>query len=906
MTLAGADRHMAHDESPTGSTRRGPTIAALIAVFSLLPALAVLASSWSSYHQANDERARSLAAVAATRDVVRLATVSIAVDDEKNWSGAVSTIAALDVPDSTVEVGLPTSPTVALEGAHRRVDDLTAGHDDPALDAAIDKARSASNSRERLWRYEQVLELLADRLGEAQNGQLIAGVQMRGVRDLSDAVAYTRSLNAVMNSYFATRFDVRGTALDEGASLIESIATYDHDLARLRARFVTHPGLERQVEVLSGDIRVTALVDRARALAQSVVTDGVMGQTAPLRLDTVIAEFDHLRSVFAVGELSSMKAPLLIEWVGDRLLGSTAATAATAERDLRNAMLAGGAGLALSALAILFGSAMISSPIRALSLAVRDLRDGEPNMQRTGAAPRGPREVREVFHLLNDTSENLELISQQAHALASGALQAPVLDTTATGGLGGSIQRAVARLREALSQQEAFRRQLVHEASHDGLTQLANRSTSLAHLGQAIARSERSGATVAVLFIDLDRFKEINDTQGHHVGDVVLTTVAERLIDAVRAGDHVGRLGGDEFVVIAEPVATMGAAVELAHRIVEIVAAPIDIGDITVRIGASVGVALSGSGELTADEMLRDADLAVYRVKDSGRGGVEVCDEALRSAVAEFSDLTTALRHALAHNELVLHYQAIVDALGDRTIAHEALVRWRRPDGSLVPPAGFIAHAERTGLIIDLDRWVLNAAIRQLVDWQYDDHMRGIPLSVNVSAQHLVDASFVDDVLAPLAHWHVDPSLLIIEVTESAVLDDLATAATKLECLREHGIAVAIDDFGTGFTSITQLRRLPVDILKIDRAYTSRASLDPKDAAIVKLIIDTGHLLGASITAEGVETLDEATLLSALGSDALQGFLYSRPGPPEVLDRSLAAVPEYATADVAAAPPPRR
>jgi predicted signal transduction protein with EAL and GGDEF domain len=370
--------------------------------------------------------------------------------------------------------------------------------------------------------------------------------------------------------------------------------------------------------------------------------------------------------------------------------------------------------------------------------------------------------------------------------------------------------------------------------------------------------------------------------------------VAQRLVTTVREGDHVGRLGGDEFVVIAEPVQGVEDAMGLADRVLAALREPIDIGTVMVDVGASIGVALSDGSDLTADEVLRDADLAVYRAKANGRDSIEICNEDLRNEVAEAADLSVAIRQAIEQDEFVMHYQPIVDSTTNELRALEALVRWERPGHSgLVPPDVFVTFAERSTLIVDLDRWVLDAVARQIAEWQTDPRWSGVPVAINVSGRHLAHDRFVQHVLEPLQAHSIEPAAIIIEITESALLDDLASAAVKLQHLRDRGVLVSIDDFGTGYTSLAHLRSLPIDILKIDRSFTATAVNGPHEESIVKLIIDTGHLLGARITAEGVETASEADTMVDLGSDSLQGFYYARPQPADAvlaLAESLTAV----------------
>jgi diguanylate cyclase (GGDEF)-like protein len=386
------------------------------------------------------------------------------------------------------------------------------------------------------------------------------------------------------------------------------------------------------------------------------------------------------------------------------------------------------------------------------------------------------------------------------------------------------------------------------------------------------------------MFLDLDGFKEINDRLGHQAGDIVLETTAHRLVSAVREGDHVGRLGGDEFIVIAEPVDGVAEAMELAERLLDIVSQPLLVRGTSVSVDACIGVALAHETDLTADELLRDADLAVYEAKTLGRGRVELCDDDLRVQMTRQADLESALSKAIANDELTVHYQPTVHPQTAAILAIEALVRWQRPGHGLLLPVDFIPLAERSNLIIEIDRWVAEEVARQIESWEREDNeLASVPIAVNVAGRHLGADTLVADILEPLHRHHVDPARLIIEVTERALFSDLAEVVPKLNELRSKGVKVAIDDFGTGYTSLAHLRTLPVDILKIDHCFTSDGTAGP----LVKLIIDTGHLLGAEITAEGVETSEQAEFLTRLGSDGLQGYLFGHPCPPDELRARL-------------------
>ena len=534
---------------------------------------------------------------------------------------------------------------------------------------------------------------------------------------------------------------------------------------------------------------------------------------------------------------------------------------------------------------ILFAIGLASSigrPLRRLEEGTRRLRDGEGW---TPLKPTGPTEVREAMYAINEAAAHLELAERQAQVLAEGRLDDEVLNERAPGTLGLSLQEAVQTLARSLSDREEFRRRLAHEATHDGLTQLANRKASLAQLEQSLARTSRAHALLAVMFIDLDGFKEVNDTYGHQVGDAVLWTLGKRLYSTVRAGDHVGRLGGDEFLVTAEPVASRAEARMLAKRVADAVKEPMAIGSLSVSVTVSIGVAIAdGVNGLTATELLHDADLAVYRAKELGRSRIELCDEALHRELVRRSTIEDALRHAIPAGELTMFFQPILNAETRELASLEALVRWDRPGHGITSPDVFIPIAERTDLISDVDNWVVGQVLQQLAEWTHVPGLCEVPISINVSGRHLAADGFVNDILDPVVRAGIDPSRLIVEITESALVDDLQSAAEKLQHLRSYSIKIAIDDFGTGYTSLGHLRSLPIDILKIDRTFIS----DDSASSLVKLIIDTGHLIGASITSEGIETADQAAHLSALGSDALQGFLFARPMPADAVERQLA------------------
>ena len=442
-------------------------------------------------------------------------------------------------------------------------------------------------------------------------------------------------------------------------------------------------------------------------------------------------------------------------------------------------------------------------------------------------------------------------------------------------------------LNETVARTETATSRLAQQATHDTLTGLPNRALVLDRLGQALARSHRDGAPMAVLFIDLDRFKPINDSLGHHVGDEVLTVVAGRLSTLLRDADTVARLAGDEFLVICEGIAALDAAVGTAERVVAELSRPIMTGTGTavreVTIGASVGIAFAdGSTDLTAEDLVRDADVAMYRAKQRGRGRVEVFDDALRIAVGQRLQTQETLRHAISDGQIRTYYQPIVDGVTAAVVGFEALARWQHPTRGLLGPNEFIGVAEETGLIVPLGAEVLAQACAQAARWQ-EDRPGQVPLrvSVNVASAQLVHPLFVPTVAEVLAATGLEPPALSLEITETTLMADTDAAAEALRAIRALGVHVALDDFGTGYSSLTYLRRFPVEALKIDRSFVAGIGHDREDEAIVDTILHLAHSLGLQVVAEGVETADQLDRLRRLGCPLMQGYYFGRPMPAE-------------------------
>jgi diguanylate cyclase (GGDEF)-like protein len=420
-------------------------------------------------------------------------------------------------------------------------------------------------------------------------------------------------------------------------------------------------------------------------------------------------------------------------------------------------------------------------------------------------------------------------------------------------------------------------------ALHDALTGLPNRVLMLERLEHAFQRGRRSGKTSAIFFVDLDRFKQVNDTYGHRVGDELLVAVAERLTAVLRPGDSLARLAGDEFVILCEDLDGPAQADAIASRVDTALARPFALTDGEYQITASIGVALTGLGADGPEELLHDADLAMYRTKrervqsDGGRDLREL------QLAGRQTDLARGLLGATGRDELHLDYQPIVDALDGRLTGVEALLRWTHPSRGSVSPSEFIPFAERSGQIIQMGQWVLEHA------WSDRDVLQSrrpaeIAMSVNVSAHQFMAAGFTDTVSAVLASASSDPGLLTLEVTESVFLRDGGRALVVLEELKRIGVKLALDDFGTGYSSLSYLDRLPIDTIKIDRAFIGNLSDEPGSQTIVTAIIQLAHSLGMTVVAEGVETAQQHHQLTRLGSDSCQGFYFARPMRASSLD----------------------
>jgi len=449
---------------------------------------------------------------------------------------------------------------------------------------------------------------------------------------------------------------------------------------------------------------------------------------------------------------------------------------------------------------------------------------------------------------------------------------------------GGPLLGVVASTHEVTELKHA-QDKLAHQAVHDPLTGVANRVLLIDRLTQALLRMERQPGKIALLFVDLDHFKGINDTYGHDAGDRVLIEVAERLTALARRLDTVARFGGDEFVLLCDKLQTDADVRVVAERVVRALAAPFVDNGIEFNITASVGVVTASDPYAGAEDTLRDSDAAMYQAKEHGRNQYQFFDANLRERATAKRAIETELIGAIKDEQFRLDYQPVFALSDQHIVGFEALIRWDHPERGTIPPAEFIDIAESRGLIVAIGTWALNEACRQLVEWTSLRKGAGAPLTmaVNVSGRQLRANDFVDEVTSALGRYGLAPGQLCLEITETALIEETADARDALEELAGLGVHIALDDFGTGYSSLAHLRQFPVDILKIDRSFVDRLETSDRDRQIVAAVTSMAHVLGMTVVGEGIETLGQLRELTDLGCDDGQGYLLARPMRPEAV-----------------------
>jgi diguanylate cyclase (GGDEF)-like protein len=477
-----------------------------------------------------------------------------------------------------------------------------------------------------------------------------------------------------------------------------------------------------------------------------------------------------------------------------------------------------------------------------------------------------------TFFLGRNLSRALSRLTVQVSRVARGEFDGEVPGTRRTDEV-GVMARALLVLRD--NSRDAVELRL------DQLTGLPSRKLLMDRIKQAMAASVRSGCYGGVMLIDLDKFKTLNDTQGHDVGDMLLREVADRLSACVRDVDTVARLGGDEFVVVAVDVGkkeeeAAATAESIGEKLLAALNQPFKLGSISHETSGSVGISLFKGNAASVDDLLKQADLAMYKSKDHGRNTCSFFDPYMEASVRERAALEADMRAALHRNQFQLYYQPQVGE-GDRLIGAEALLRWHHPLRGMVMPNDFIPLAEESGLILPLGQWVLEAACRQLALWAKRPETAGLKISVNVSSRQFQRPDFVELLLATLEQTGANPQCLDLELTESLMVENVDDIIAKMEAVQEHGVSFSLDDFGTGYSSLSYLKRMPLDKLKIDRSFVRDVLTDPNDAAIAKTIVALTFALGLGVIAEGVETAEQRDFLNEIGCHSFQGYFFSRP-----------------------------
>jgi diguanylate cyclase (GGDEF)-like protein/PAS domain S-box-containing protein len=511
-------------------------------------------------------------------------------------------------------------------------------------------------------------------------------------------------------------------------------------------------------------------------------------------------------------------------------------------------------------------------------------RDGHPFWVRaTGRRVAGEADSLDVTWIFEDVTERHQ--AEEALLRAHEELEQRVVERTA------ELASANSQLQEEVFERMQAEQRIWHVAHHDGLTGLPNRTLLHDRLQQALAQAQRSQNRVAVMFLDLDRFKTVNDTLGHAVGDDLLKHVAGRLTGVVRAVDTVSRLGGDEFVVVLHEVSAPDDAVQVAEKIIGALAPTVSIEGHQLRATPSIGISMYPDDGDEVFALMKNADTAMYHAKAVGRNNFQFYARQMNEHAVHYFSLEMRLRQAVEAGQLTLHYQPLVDWPRRAVCGMEALVRWNDPEHGLVAPGEFIPIAEETGLIMPIGEWVLFEALRQNRAWQQEGRPL-LPISVNLSPRQFRQKDLVDNLRRILTDTGQPARLLELEITESSLMHDIAETQAKLQEIAAMGVRLAIDDFGTGYSSLSYLKRFPVHKLKIDQSFVRDLKFDPDDAAIVKAIIGLAGSLGLDMLAEGVETRGQLDVLLGLGCERFQGYFFSRPLPPASADGIFRPLPD--------------
>lgn len=712
------------------------------------------------------------------------------------------------------------------------------------LDSFAITPTDVATIRERLSEpLDQATQAQIRSLGSVDDLVPGAGRLVELASTASDSAAYVDAVQLQTAELITVNIPMGGGG-DQLASLQTSIALVDAAWETLDGR------LDPERRLIVADLRAHPDVMQLTVRSNAVLANGP-------DFSDLTASVSAINLAVSIGDTLSQITDGVITDLGAEAARISDEAAADRRQSLMVGFFIGVTTIVLLAMAV----SMIVRPLRFLEGRARRISDGV-------LAPADGRlvlrEAAVIDEAMDHMAKNLTVIEQQAEALSNGRLDSSSLEVAAPGRLGDSLRQSVDRLTELTSR-------LDHQARHDTLTGLPNRAAAMAAIEDALERRRRRGGHLALLFVDLDEFKKVNDDHGHSAGDAVLIETAARLVEETRDRDFVARLGGDEFIVIVDDLEGRQSAVTTAERIGAAMAQPMRIGEVSITTTASIGLGWTDDAVRSGEELLHRADLAVYQSKALGKARVEVFDDNIQHAADHRRDVETSLHAALEGGELELWYQPIVSLPDGGVWGFEALVRWRNADGTLRLPDEFIPIAEQSNLIVSVDRWVIDAALATMRAWQSGPATSGLNLAINVSTRHMASGDIVDELSAAT---NVDLSKLSVEITETGLLDDLAAAWGTVTRLSELGVAVAIDDFGTGHSSVARLRGLPVDRVKVDRSYIQE-TVDSSDRSIMAILASLGDALGLEVVAEGIETDANHDLAVSFGYTHAQGYLYA-------------------------------
>lgn len=460
------------------------------------------------------------------------------------------------------------------------------------------------------------------------------------------------------------------------------------------------------------------------------------------------------------------------------------------------------------------------------------------------------------------------------------------------------LKTVVQKLRQEINERQRVQQQLIHDALHDSLTGLPNRNLLIERIEFTIAHAKRNpDYKYGILFIDLDRFKVINDSLGHLIGDQLLIAVSNLLQECVRENDLVARLGGDEFVILLDGIKSIQDATSIGERIQQKMRSPFELESQNIFTSASIGIVLGSTEYSNPADLMRDADIAMYRAKDKGKARYTIFDQTMYDETLKLVELENSLRFALKRNELTMHYQPIISLDNNHLVGFEALIRWQHPERGAISPVEFIPIAEDTGLILDIGEWLLKEACQQLQTWRQQfasvPQINSLKMSINLATQQLQEPEFIQKLDQILLETGLEGSSLRLEITESVLIEPEGTIQNTLRQIKNRNIKLSIDDFGTGYSSLSYLRRFPIDNLKIDRSFIQQMNFDSENFEIVRLIITLAKTLGMKTISEGVETALQLNQLKGLGCEFAQGYLFSIPLAPKEIELMLAKYPQF-------------